>query len=69
MVKVTVVLGAALAVAACANVQGQSSPFANLVADTPEARECVTMGYRLGTSEHAYCVEVVGRRLTPEEYN
>ena len=69
MIKVAVVLTAAMAVTACANVQGQSSPFSNIVADSPEARQCVTMGYRLGTSEHAYCVEVVGRRLTPDEYN
>lgn len=39
------------------------------VADTPEARDCIVMGYRIGTSRHDYCVQVMSRRVLPDEYN
>lgn len=69
MIKVAAALTAALALAACAGGPGQTGQNLSLVANSPDARECLTMGYRLGTAEHAYCMEVMGRRLTPEEYN
>lgn len=69
MMRFAAALTAAVAVAACGNVPGQTGQNVSLVANTPEARECLTMGYRLGTEQHAYCMEVMSRRVTPEEFN
>ena len=69
MMKFAAVLTAAVAVAACGTAPGQTGQNLSLVASTPEARECLTMGYRLGTTQHAYCMEVMSRRQSPEEYN
>ncbi len=69
MVKLGLVLTAAVTLAACGDLPGHQSSRSAPFATTAEARDCVVMGYRVGTTRHDYCVQVIGRRLTPEEYN
>lgn len=68
-VRIGLAIAAAAILAACPNIDGQRASLSTPVADTPDARECVIMGYRIGTSRHDYCVQVISRRVTPEEYN
>ena len=69
----TVRIGLAIAVAtilaACPNIDGREASLSTPAVDMPEARDCVIMGYRIGTSRHDYCIQVMSRRVTPEEYN
>jgi len=69
MTKFAFILAATVAVAACGNVPGQQAQNSASVATSGEARDCVIMGYRVGTSQHSYCVQVMSRRLTPAEFN
>ncbi len=66
MVKFGLVLTAVVMLAACGDEQGL---FSGPVATTGGAPDCVVMGYRVGTTQHSYCVQVMSRRLTPAEYN
>lgn len=66
MVKFGLVLAAAVTLAACGD---QQSPFSGPVATSGNARACVVMGYRVGTTQHAYCVDVMSRRVSEDEYN
>ena len=69
MIRFGAILAAAIALAACPDMQGEQGLLPIPVADTPEARDCIVMGYRIGTSRHDYCVQVMSRRVTPDEYN
>lgn len=65
MIKMGIVLAAAVTLAACA---GQQGLLPGPAATSAEGRDCVVMGYRVGTAQHVYCVQVLNRRLSPEEY-
>jgi hypothetical protein len=66
MVRFGLIAAAAVALTAC---EGMQAPGSGTVATSGPAYDCVIMGYRVGTARHDYCVQVMGRRLTPEEYN